>query len=78
LQSHHHSDVAAAYEHLNGGFDPGQLQDLLEHIGFAPSLCEVTSRERKKPHFHVISAFAQRPTTTRSAAMRARTPARAS
>ena len=61
LREHAQPDTAAAYSHVNAGFQPGALQDLLEDCGFAVSTCDVTSRERRKPWFEVVSAFARRP-----------------
>ena len=34
------------------------LRDLLEQAGLEVSSCEVTSRERRKPHFRVVTAVA--------------------
>ena len=61
LDAHEHADVSSAYHHVNAGFAPEQLRTLLESAGFELSACEVSSRERRKPYFQVVTAFARRP-----------------
>jgi len=46
---------------VNQGFVPKTLRALIEQAGLIVDFCEVTSRERRKPYFRVISAFARRP-----------------
>jgi ArsR family transcriptional regulator len=69
LGSHEHSDVSAAYDHVNQGFVPKTLRVLIEQAGFVVDLCEVTSRERRKPYFRVITAFARKPGLAREHAI---------
>ena len=64
LDEHAHSDVSEAYQHVNCGFAPPRLRTLLEDQGFELSHCEVSSRERRKPYFQVVSAFGRRPELT--------------
>jgi SAM-dependent methyltransferase/DNA-binding transcriptional ArsR family regulator len=64
LDEHEHIDVSAAYQHVNAGFAPDRLRALLQAAGFELSLCEVSSRERRKPYFQVVTAFARRPAAT--------------
>jgi ArsR family transcriptional regulator len=61
LDEHEHVDVSSAYHHVNTGFAPERLRSLLEGAGFELSRCEVSSRERRKPYFQVVTAFARRP-----------------
>ncbi len=61
LAEHEHEDVTAAYGHVGRGFAPRSLRSLLAKGGLEVELCEVTSRERRKPYFEVLSAFAHRP-----------------
>jgi ArsR family transcriptional regulator len=61
LDEHNHVDVSSEYEHVNAGFSPARLRRMLERTGFAIDTCEVTARERRKPYFQVICAFARRP-----------------
>jgi SAM-dependent methyltransferase len=63
LGEHTHLDISSAYEHVNAGFTPDRLRGMLERVGFAIASCEVTARERRKPYFDVVCAFAHRPLT---------------
>jgi ArsR family transcriptional regulator len=40
---------------------PDALRAALEAAGLCVDRCEITSRERREPHFSVISAFADKP-----------------
>jgi SAM-dependent methyltransferase len=60
LKAHRHADAAAAFDHVQPGFQPARLRGLFERAGFEVSLCEVTSRERQQPHFEVITVHARR------------------
>lgn len=68
LHEHEHTNVTDNYSQVNAGFSPPALTDLLRCAGFAVSLCDVTSRERKKPYFEVVSAFAKKPDGARAIA----------
>lgn len=61
LRAHDHPEVTEAYGHLVTGFEPEALRGLLRQAGLTVASCEVTSRERRKPYFEVISAFADKP-----------------
>ncbi|MGF1467937.1 MAG: metalloregulator ArsR/SmtB family transcription factor [Sandaracinaceae bacterium] len=61
LRAHSHPEITAAYGHLVAGFEPGELRALLEGAGLGVDRCDVTSRERRPPHFEVLSFFAHRP-----------------
>lgn len=61
LRAHAHAEIAAAYSHVNHGFSVPRLRRLCEAAGLVVSCCDITSRERKKPYFEVITVFAQRP-----------------
>jgi ArsR family transcriptional regulator len=74
LLAHRHTEVAAAYDHANLGFEPDMLRAELERNGLEVELCDVTSRERRKPGFQVVSAFACRPSTPRGTAFPRRPP----
>lgn len=60
LAAHDHEDITSAYGHLGPGFAPEALRYALVRAGLIVDACEVTSRERRKPHFEVISAFARK------------------
>jgi ArsR family transcriptional regulator len=60
LDAHEATDVSAAYGEVHPGFSPAKLKRALATAGLAVSRCEVTSREKRAPHFRVISAFARK------------------
>jgi ArsR family transcriptional regulator len=62
LAHHEHKDATAPYGHVNQGFSPATLHGwLAKSAGLAVERCEITSREKRAPHFAVISAFARKP-----------------
>lgn len=61
LAAHRHGAVSDKYGHRQAGFDPAALRSLLEQAGLQVSLCEVTSREHRAPHFEVVTVHATRP-----------------
>ena len=65
LARHRHPDAAAAYAHVNAGFRPAHLRRWLRDAGLTVERCEITSRERRPPHFEVITAFAVRTSSPR-------------
>lgn len=66
LDAHDHGSVTAGYGHLHAGFRATTLRRLLEKAGLSVSFCAVTSRERRAPHFGVVTAFATRPVALRN------------
>lgn len=60
LHRHEHMDVAAQYGHRHPGFEPRWLKRRLQARGMKVLSCEVSSRERMRPHFEVVTCFAQR------------------
>jgi hypothetical protein len=47
---------------VNQGFRPGTLRGwLAKAAGLTVERCEITSHEKRSPHFAVISAFARKP-----------------
>ncbi len=63
LAAHSHSEVTEAYGHVHPGFEPKALRRLLESSGLVVSEVGITSRERKKPYFEVVTAFAEKRAT---------------
>ncbi|MFW6051611.1 MAG: ArsR/SmtB family transcription factor [Myxococcota bacterium] len=61
LAEHRSEGTTAAYGHVNRGFKPAKLRRLLERADLEVEACEVTSRERRPPHFEVVTAFAHKP-----------------
>ena len=59
LKAHRHVAVAEAYNHVQLGFEPSALRELFEGTGFEVSFCEVTSREKRPPHFEVVTLYAE-------------------
>jgi ArsR family transcriptional regulator len=60
LAEHDHADVTAAYGEVHAGFAPSRLRSLLTKHGFEIDACDVTCREKRPPHFEVITAFAHK------------------
>ena len=61
LAGHEHDKIAAAYDHQNLGFAPDDLEAMLRAAGLGVEQCEPSSRERRKPYFQVLTAFARKP-----------------
>ena len=61
LAAHRHPEQTAPYGHLHPGFKPEGLRRMLSGAGLAVDACAVTSRERRPPHFEVLTAFARKP-----------------
>ncbi len=68
LHEHRHREISSAYHHVNDGFAPDDLQALLEEVGFEVERCDVSAREKRKPYFDVVCAFARRPLHAQRAA----------
>ncbi|MEM9067754.1 MAG: metalloregulator ArsR/SmtB family transcription factor [Myxococcota bacterium] len=58
LASHDSLAEAGAYGHIQPGFAPEVLRTELEAVGLTVEQCAVTSRERRKPHYEVLTAVA--------------------
>ncbi len=61
LHAHGHPEISANYSQVVDGFTVPDLRTLTERAGFDVTCCDITSRERKKPYFEVVTVFAQRP-----------------
>ncbi len=61
LYRHRHQSVTDAYGHVNAGFGRRQLRQLLTDANLLVDQCDRTSRERRSPHFEVVTAFAHQP-----------------
>ena len=55
LARHRHNVQVQAYGHVNNGFDPDQLVELVSTPGLEIDFCEVTSVEKKPPNFKIIT-----------------------
>jgi ArsR family transcriptional regulator len=60
LEAHQHEEVTAAYQHVNAGFSVPALRKMLQKAGLAVASCAVSSREKREPHFQVITAVAHK------------------
>jgi len=59
LHRHSHQTVAEQYGHIHAGFSVPDLAQLLRNAGFRVGSCAVRCRERRKPYFEVLAAFAR-------------------
>ena len=59
LHKHQSMDVAAQYGHRQSGFSPRWLKSKLA-AQMRVTHCEVSSRERARPNFEVVTCFAQK------------------
>jgi hypothetical protein len=66
LAAHARDSITAAYGHVQPGFSPSKLRRWLEAAGLAVESCQVTSRERRKPYFEVLTAFCEKPRKRRN------------
>ncbi len=61
LAKHEHRAVVDAYGHVNLGFSERELQRFATRAGMSVQGSGVVTRERRPPHFEVISVIARRP-----------------
>jgi ArsR family transcriptional regulator len=61
LGEHDHRAVVEPFDHRNLGFSNAQLDGYARIAGLAVLSCNRLSRERKAPHFEVISLLARKP-----------------
>lgn len=61
LEEHPHEAVTRGYGHVHPGFRPSWLRAQLRRHGLEVEQCDVSSRERREPHFNVVTAFAHKP-----------------
>lgn len=59
LLRHAHKDVAARYNHVQMGFEREDLRRLFRTLEV--DLCDVTSVERRAPHFEIVTLHARKP-----------------
>ncbi|GAB3506225.1 metalloregulator ArsR/SmtB family transcription factor [Pseudoxanthomonas daejeonensis] len=61
LARHEHKAVVDTYGHVNLGFAAKELRKFAEKAGLEVTSLETVTRERRPPHFEVISLIAQKP-----------------
>ena len=60
LAKHEHRGVIEPYGHANLGFTPKELAKLATKAGLEVISCEVITREKRPPHFEVVSLLARK------------------
>ncbi len=60
LAPHRQDDIARRYGHLHLGFPPRRVEQWFRDAGATVDACGVTSRERRAPHFEVVTLHAHR------------------
>jgi len=60
LARHEHLDVAAQYGHAHAGFETRWLKKRLASQGMSIERCAITSREKQRPHFEIITCLARK------------------
>jgi len=61
LARHEHKAVVDTYGHVNLGFTGKELRRFAEKAGLVVTSLETVTRERRPPHFEVISLIAHKP-----------------
>lgn len=74
LKTHRHEIAAVTYSHVRFGFEPGELRAMLRAAGLVVDACDVTSREKRPPHFEVITIHARKGGGCAPGLMSARSP----
>jgi ArsR family transcriptional regulator len=60
LGAHDQAEVTATYGDIQPGFSPSQLRRMLQKAGLTVDACHVACREKRPPHFEVVTAFAHK------------------
>ena len=61
LHRHSHEAITSQYQHSVPGFGADELSNILEQSGLSVKECRISCRERRKPYFEVLCAFAELP-----------------
>jgi DNA-binding transcriptional ArsR family regulator/2-polyprenyl-3-methyl-5-hydroxy-6-metoxy-1,4-benzoquinol methylase len=61
LARHEHRDAVAPYGHANLGFSTRELVKMAEKAKLRVASCEAVTREKRAPHFEVLSMHAMKP-----------------
>ena len=61
LASHQHRAAVEAYGHSNLGFSAKELRRFVTRAGLQVTSCETVTREKRPPHFEVISLIGVKP-----------------
>jgi ArsR family transcriptional regulator len=60
LRRHEHRRAAERYDHIRLGYLEHELHRMLSSAGLEVELCGVTSRERRRPHFEILTVHAHK------------------
>jgi ArsR family transcriptional regulator len=60
LAEHPFVEEAKLYDHIQQGFEPKALAHALVESGLDVTLCRVTHQEKRRPHFQIITAHAEK------------------
>ena len=60
LAEHPFVEEAKLYDHVQQGFEPKALAHSLVEAGLDVTLCRVTHQEKRRPHFQIITAHAEK------------------
>jgi ArsR family transcriptional regulator len=61
LAKHEHRAAVEAYGHVNLGFSDKDLRKFVEKAGLLLATSETVTREKRPPHFEVISIIGTKP-----------------
>lgn len=61
LAKHEHKAAVTPYGHVNLGFSEKELRRFAEKAGLKVGVCEVVTREKRPPHFAVVTLLAHKP-----------------
>ena len=61
LARHGHRTAVEAFGHINLGFTAKELRRFVDRTGLELQSCETVTREKRPPHFEVISLIAGKP-----------------
>lgn len=60
LHRHRHQSVTDPFDHANAGFSRDSLRKHCETAGLAADYLQITSREKRAPHFEVVTLVARK------------------
>jgi SAM-dependent methyltransferase len=60
LGAHEHTDVSASYGDVQAGFTVREVRRMAQKARLAVDSCDVACREKRPPHFEVVTAFAHK------------------
>jgi len=60
LAKHEHKAAVTPYGHVNLGFSEKELRKYAEKAGLTVQVCEVVTREKRPPHFEVLTLLARK------------------